>query len=304
MKASGKQNWPKMQQAIDRINAARSKGLSITANMYTYPAGSTGLEATMPPWVQEGGLDAWIERLKDPKIRQRLVREMRTPHMDWENLMLDAGSPDRVLMIGFKSEKLKPLTGKTLAEIARMRNKSPEEAAIDLVVEDHSPGSAAYFTMSEDNVLLGLAQPWVSINSDGGALAPEGPFLLSSTHPRAYGSFARFLGRYVRDKKLTTLEDAIRRLTRLPAENFKLRERGCLSPGCHADIVIFDPATITDHATFEQPHQYATGVVHVFVNGVQVLRNGEHTGAKPGEVVRGPGWLGWKHAEQAHNLPR
>jgi N-acyl-D-amino-acid deacylase len=294
LKAAGKDNWPKMQQAIDRVNAARASGLSVAANMYTYTAGATGLDASMPRWVQEGGLDEWVARLKKPEIRKRVLEEMRKPAKDWENLLLSAGSAERVLVIGFKSEKLKPLTGKTLAEVAKMRGVSPEEAAIDLVIEDHTRVGTAYFLMSEENVKLGLSQPWVSIDSDAEAPAPEGPFLLSNPHPRAYGSFARFLGRYVREQKVATLQDAIRRLSRLPAQNFKLKDRGCLEKGCFADIVVFDPATIADRSTFDQPHRYATGVVHVFVNGVQVLKDGEHTGATPGQVVRGPGWTGWK----------
>lgn len=294
LKAAGEKNWPKMPQAIARIEAARAQGLQITADMYTYTAGATGLDAAMPPWVQEGGVDAWIARLRDPQIRKRVVQEMRAPSSQWESLYLAAGSPERVLLIGFKNDKLKPLTGKTLAEVAKLRGISAEDAAIDLVIEDRTRVSAAYFLMSEENVKLGLAQPWVSIDSDAEAPAPAGPFLLSNPHPRAYGSFARFLGRYVREQKATSLQDAIRRMTRLPAETFKLKDRGCLDVGCHADVVIFDPAAIQDHATFERPHQYATGVQHVFVNGVQVLRDGEHTGAKPGQVVRGPGWVGWQ----------
>lgn len=290
LKAAGRKNWPKMQQAIDRIEAARKSGLKITADMYSYTAGATGLDAAMPTWVQEGGVDAWIERLKKPEIRARVLKEMRDPNADYESLLLAAGSPDRVLLIGFKTDKLKPLTGKTLAQVAKMRGVSPEDAAIDLVIEDGTRVSAAYFLMSEENVKLGLSQPWVNIDSDAEAPAPEGPFLLSNPHPRAYGTFARFLGHYVRDQKVTTLQDAIRRLTSLPATTFKLKKRGCLQADCFADIVVFDPATIKDHATFEKPHQYATGVQHVFVNGVQVLRDGEHTGAKPGQVVRGPGY--------------
>lgn len=292
LKAAGQANWPKMREAIDRIAAARASGLGISANMYTYTAGATGLDAAMPTWVQEGGIDAWVERLRDPAIAQRVIAEMRAPGKGWENLYYAAGSAERVLLIGFKSEALKPLTGKSLAEVARLRGVTPEEAAIALVIEDHTRVSTAYFLMSEENVRLGLSQPWVSIDSDEGALAPEGAFLASSNHPRAYGSFARFLGKYVRDEKVATLADAIRRLTRLPAENWKLRDRGCFDPGCHADIVIFDPATIADHATFSEPRRFATGVVDVFVNGVQVLANGEHTGATPGQVVRGPGWAG------------
>jgi N-acyl-D-amino-acid deacylase len=294
LKAAGERNWPKMKKAIERIEAARASGLHITADMYSYTAGATGLDAAMPPWVQEGGLDAWIARLRQPDVRKRVIEEMRSPTATWESLYNAAGSAERVLLIGFKNEKLKPLTGKTLSQVAKMRGVTPEEAAIDLVIEDGSRVGTAYFLMSEENVKLGLSQPWVSIDSDAGAQAPEGPFLLSNPHPRAYGSFARFLGRYVRDQKVTTLQDAIRRLTRLPAETFKLRNRGCFDAGCHADIVIFDAAKIIDHSTFENPQRYATGVVHVFVNGVQVLREGEHTGATPGQVVRGPGWTGWR----------
>jgi N-acyl-D-amino-acid deacylase len=290
LKAAGQKNWPKMQQAIDKIEAARKSGLKITADMYSYTAGATGLDAAMPTWVQEGGIDAWVDRLKKPEIRARVIKEMRDPHADFESLLQAAGSADRVLLIGFKTDKLKPLTGKTLAEVAKMRGVSPEDAAIDLVIEDHTRVGTAYFLMSEENVKLGLSQPWVNICSDAEAPAPEGPFLLSNPHPRAYGTFDRFLGHYVREEKVTTLQDAIRRLTSLPATTFKLKDRGCLRQNCFADIVVFDPATISDHATFEKPHQYSTGVQHVFVNGVQVLRDGEHTGAKPGQVVRGPGY--------------
>lgn len=290
LKAAGEKNWPKMREAIDRIEAARAAGLSVSANMYTYTAAATGLDAAMPPWVQEGGLDEWIARLRQPAIRERVIREMQSAAADWENLYAAAGSPDRILLIGFRSDRLKPLTGKSLADIARMRGRSPEETAIDLVIQDRTRVSTAYYLMSEDNVTLGLSQPWVSLGSDEGAPAPEGVFLKSNPHPRAYGNFARFLGRYVREQKVTTLPDAIRRITHLPALNFKLKDRGCLDPGCHADIVIFDPATIADHATFDDPHRYSTGVADVFVNGVQVLKDGEHTGAMPGEVVRGPGW--------------
>jgi N-acyl-D-aspartate/D-glutamate deacylase len=296
LKAAGQKNWPKMREAIAKIEAARADGLPITANMYTYTAGATGLDAAMPTWVQEGGIDGWVARLRKPDIRKRVLKEMRTPSKEWESLYLAAGSPERIILIGFKSDALKPYTGKTLAEVARLRHTTPEDAAIDLVIEDNSRISTAYYLMSEENVKLGLSQPWVSIDSDEGAPAPEGVFLKSAPHPRAYGSFARFLGKYVREEKVASLADAIRRLTRLPAENWKLRDRGCLEVKCHADIVIFDPEKITDHATFENPHAFATGVVHVFVNGVQVLKDGEHTGAKPGQVVRGPGWIGWRDA--------
>ena len=293
LKAAGQPNWDKMPQAIARIDAARKDGLSISANMYTYVAGATGLDAAMPPWVQEGGLDAWVDRLKKPEIRARVLQEMRSPTDAWENLWLMAGSADRVQFIGFKTAKLKPLTGKTLAEVAKMRGTSPEDTMIDFVIEDHTRVDTAYFLMSEDNVELGLSQPWVALGSDAESSAPEGVFLKASTHPRAYGNFARFLGHYVRDRKIAPLPDAIRRLTRLPAENWKLKDRGCLDPGCYADVVVFDPATIADHATFEKPQVFATGVSDVVVNGVPVLKNGKHTGARPGRVVRGPGWCGW-----------
>jgi N-acyl-D-amino-acid deacylase len=294
LKSSGRSNWPRIDQAIARIEAARGEGLHITADMYTYPASATGLDATMPPWVQEGGHRAWIERLKDPAIRERVAREMVTPSDEWESTYLAAGSADKVLLVGFKSEALKPLTGKTLAEVAAMRGTSPEQTVIDLVIEDDSDVGAVYFTMSEENVWKQIALPWVSFGSDGASQAPEGVFLQSSTHPRAYGTFARLLGKYVREERLIPLEEAIRRLTSLPAANLSLRRRGSLVVGHLADVVVFDPDTIQDHATFDHPHQYSTGVIHVFVNGVQVLRHGEHTGARPGRVVRGPGWMGWK----------
>jgi N-acyl-D-amino-acid deacylase len=262
--------------------------------MYTYTAGATGLDASMPPWVQEGGYNEWAKRLKDPAIRARVAAEMRTPTDKWENFFAAVESPEKIILAGFKADSLKPLTGKTLAEVARMRGKSPEETAMDLVVEDGSRVSTIYFLMSEDNVRKEVAIPWVSFGSDAEAPAPEGVFLKSSTHPRAYGNVARLLGRYVRDEKLLTLEDAIRKLSSLPAHNLKIKDRGEIRQGYFADIAIFDPKTISDKATFDQPHQYSTGMVHVFVNGSQVLKNGEHTGAKPGQVVRGPGWKGAK----------
>jgi N-acyl-D-amino-acid deacylase len=289
LKAAGKPNWPKMDAVITKVNRARAEGLRITADMYTYQAGATGLNAAMPPWVQEGGLKAWIERLKDPAIRERVRREMSTPTDKWENLYLGAG-PDGTLLVGFKSDALKPLTGKTLAEVAAMRGKSPEETAMDLVIEDGSRVDAIYFLMSEENIRKQIKLPWVSFGSDEGSLAPEGPFLKSNPHPRAYGNVARLLGHYVRDEKLIPLEEAIRRLTSLPATNLRIHHRGMLKPGYFADVVVFDPSKIQDHATYEKPHQYSTGVVHVFVNGTQVLKDGEHTGATPGRVVRGPGY--------------
>ena len=288
LKAAGKANWSKLDDVIKKVEAARKEGLQITADMYTYPAGSTSLDAAMPPWVQESGYKAWAARLKDPKVRQRVTREMTTPSNDWENLYLAAGA-EGTLLVGFKSEPLKPLTGKTLAEVAKSRGKSPEETAMDLVVEDGTRVQVVYFLMSEDNVRRQVALPWITFCSDAGSMAPEGVFLKSSTHPRAYGNFARVLGKYSRDEKVLPLEDAIRKLTSQPAKTLRIQQRGSLAPGYFADVVVFDPAKIQDHATFEKPHQYSTGMVHVFVNGVQVLKNGEHTGATPGRVVDGPG---------------
>jgi len=303
LKAAGEKNWPKMAQAIARIDAARAEGLQVSADMYAYTAGATMLTATLPPWVQAGGYAAMVERLRDPQVRARVLAEMRDPDVDWENLRLLAGSDERVILIDFHNGKLKPLTGRTLAEVARERGATPEDTAIDLVIEDGSPVGAAFFLMSEENVELGLRQPWVSLGSDAESSAAEGVFLESSTHPRAYGNVARFLGHYVRDRGLMSLEEGIHRLTGLPAANWKLRDRGCLQPGCFADIVVFDPATIADHATYAKPQQYASGVAHVFVNGVQVLRDGEHTGATPGRAVRGPGWRGAPAAAGAVREP-
>jgi N-acyl-D-amino-acid deacylase len=293
MKQAGRPNWSKLDPMIAKIEAARAAGHRITADMYTYTPGATALDAAMPPWVQSGGLEAWIERMKDPAVRARLVTEMRTPSKDWENLMLLAGSPDKVLLIAFKNPKLKPLTGKTLAEVARMRGKSPEETAMDLVIEDNSRVGTVYFLMNEDNVRRQVGLPWMSFGSDEQSEAPEGVFLKSSSHPRAYGNFARVLGHYVRDEKAAALPDAIRRLSSLPATNLGIRQRGSLKPGYYADVVVFDPATIQDHAKFDNHKQLATGMRDVFVNGIQVLKDGKHTGAKPGRVVRGPGWTGW-----------
>jgi N-acyl-D-amino-acid deacylase len=289
LKAAGQANWPKMDQAIARIETARREGLPITADMYTYTAGSTGLDASMPPWVLDGGYEAAFRRLKDPEQRKKIAAAIRTPTDDWENFYLAAGSPDRIILVDFRSDALKPLTGKTLAEAAKMRGEDPIDAIMNLVLEDQSRVGAVYFLMSEENVRKQIALPWMSFGSDGASLAPELPFTLSSPHPRAYGNFARLLGRYVRDEKIIPLEEAIRRLTGLPAENLELDRRGFLRDGMFADVVVFDPATITDRATFEEPHQYAVGVRHVFVNGTQVLKDGEHTDAKPGRVVYGPG---------------
>ena len=290
LKAAGASNWTKLDSVIARIETARAQGLRITADMYTYTAGATGLDAAMPPWVQEGGLPEWRRRLQDPAIRARVAREMRTPTDRWENLLLAAGSPEKVLLVAFKQDSLKPLTGKSLAEVARLRGKSPEVTAMDLVVADDSRIGTVYFLMSEDNVRREVGLPWMAFGSDEGSQAPEGVFLKSNPHPRAYGCFARLLGKYVRDEKAASLADAVRRLTSFPAGNLGLVRRGRLEPGCFADVVVFDPATIQDHATYEKPHQYATGVRDVLVNGQLVLRNGEHTGATPGRVVRGRGW--------------
>lgn len=291
LKAAGQSNWPKLEAAIQKVEAARAAGVAITADMYTYTAGQTGLDAAMPPWVQEGGYNSWAQRLRDPAIRQRVKAEMRSPTDRWENFFLAPGSPDKILLIGFKNDALKKFTGKSLAEVAALRGTSPEDTAMDLVIEDGSRVEAVYFLMSEENVRRQLTLPWVSFDSDAPSLAPEGSFLKSNPHPRAYGNVARLLGHYVRDEKILSLEEAVRRLTTLPATNLKLPNRGALLPGYFADLAIFDPKTIQDHATYDQPHQYSTGMVHVFVNGVQVLRNGEHTGAKPGRVIRGPGWI-------------
>ena len=292
LKAAGEPNWPKMQAAIEKVNAARASGLKISADMYTYPAGGTGLDAMIPPWAHEGGAKKMIERLRDPALRERILTEMRTPSESWENLGLLAGSPDRIILAAFGTNALKPLTGKSLGEVAGMRGNSPEDTAIDLVVEDDGAVGAIYFLMSEENIRKGIAQPWVSFGSDAESPAPEGVFLKSNPHPRAYGNFARLLGKYVREEKVISLQEAVRRLTSLPAENLKIDRRGLLQPGYFADVVVFDPDAVSDHATFEKPHQYSTGVSDVFVNGVQVLRDGEHTGAKPGRVVRGPGYAG------------
>ena len=289
-KQAGQSNWNKLDEEIKRIESARSNGLQITADMYTYIAGASGLDVSMPPWVQEGGYGEWSKRLRNPLIREKVRKEMINPAGDWENMLKLAGSAEKVLLIGFRNDTLKYLTGKTLAEVARMRNKSPEETAMDLVIQDSSRVSVVYFLMSEDNVKKQITLPWMSFCSDEASYAPEGVFLKTSSHPRAWGNFARLLGKYVREEKIITLEEAIYKLTALPADNLKIKKRGALKSGYFADLAIFDPVKIQDHATFENPRQYSTGMIHVFVNGVQVLKDGEHTGAKPGRVVRGPGW--------------
>jgi N-acyl-D-aspartate/D-glutamate deacylase len=289
LKASGESNWKKLDAAIAKIEDARKQGLEITADMYNYTAGSTGLDASMPPWVQEGGYKAWATRLQDPKIRDRVRREMTLAQDDWENLMQAAGG-DGTSLVGFKNEALRQYTGKTLAEVAKLRGRSVQDTAMDLVIEDGSRVQVVYFLMSEDNVKRQIQLPWVSFGSDASSMSAEGVFLKTSTHPRAYGNFARLLGKYVRDEHVIPLEEAIRKLTSLPAATLRIKERGRLATGCFADIVVFDPKTIAEHATYDKPHQYATGMRHVWVNGVQVMKDGEHTGQKPGRVVRGPGW--------------
>ena len=289
LKAGGESNWSKMDEVIAKVEYARNDHQRITADMYTYTAGSTGLDAAMPPWVQEGGYDAWAERLKDPAIRARVAEEMVTPTDEWENLFLAAGASG-TLLVGFQNPDLRKYTGKTLADVAMERSTNVAETAMDLVVEDGTRVQVVYFLMSEDNVRKQIALPWVSFASDAGSLATEGVFLETSTHPRAYGNFARLLGRYVRDEGIVPMEEAIRKLTFFPATNLGIKDRGLLKVDNFADVVVFDPATISDHATFEEPHQYSTGMLHVFVNGTHVLKDGEHTGATPGRVVRGLGW--------------
>jgi len=289
LKQAGRTHWGKLDTVLEHIESARAAGLGVTADMYPYTAGATGLYAIMPPWVQEGGHDAWVKRLRDPAIRARVAEEMRRPAEGWENFLFSIDSPDGILLASLKNEKLKHLTGKTLGEVARMRGVTPEEAAIDLVVEDDSRVGAIYFTISEDNVKRQVQLPWMSFGSDAASLAPEGVFLRSNPHPRAYGTFARVLGHYSRDEGLIPLQEAVRRMTSLPAATMGIERRGTLAPGMYADVVVFDPASVRDHATYADPHRYSTGVAHVLVNGEQVIRDGEHTGATPGRVVRGRG---------------
>ena len=289
IKAAGQKNWSKIDNFLSRIEAAQKEGLKITADMYTYTAAGTGLDACLPPWTEDGGYPALFKRLRDPAMREKIATEVKTPTDEWENLYLAAGSPDKILLVGFKSEKLKPLTGKSLAEVSKMRGKDPVETIMDLLAEDESRIDSIYFLMSEENVKKELAKPWISFGSDEASQAPEGIFLKSNPHPRAYGNFARVLGRYVREEKIIALQEAIHKLSGLPATNLGLDHRGFLKEGMYADIVVFDPATVADRATFEKPHQYAVGVKHVFVNGVQVIKEGEHTAAKPGRALWGPG---------------
>src|SRR6266550_3399140 len=292
IKAAGKQNWGKLDDLLSRIEAAQKEGLKITANMYAYTAAGTGLDACLPPWTEDGGYPALFKRLRDPATREKIAAEVRIDSDAWENLYLAAGSPEKILLVGFKSEKLKPLTGKSLAEVAKMRGQDPITTIMDLILEDQSRIESIYFLMSEENVKKELAKPWISFGSDEASQAPEGVFLKSNPHPRAYGNFARVLGKYVRDEKVIPMVEAVRRLSGLPATNLGLDHRGFIKEGMFADVVVFDPARISDRATFENPHQYAVGVRQVLVNGVQVIRDGEHTGAKPGRALWGPGKTG------------
>jgi N-acyl-D-amino-acid deacylase len=289
IKAAGQQNWPKIDDSLSRIEAAQKEGMKITADMYTYTAGGTGLDASLPPWTEDGGYPALFKRLRDPATREKIKAQVKTPTDEWENMYLAAGGPEHILLVGFKSENLKPLTGKTLAEAAKMRGKDPIDTAMDLIAEDESRIGTIYFIISEENIRKELSKPWISFGSDEASQAPEGVFLKSNPHPRAYGNFARVLGKYVRDEKVIPLTEAVRRLSALPATNLGLDHRGFIEKGMFADVVVFDPATISDRATFEKPHQYAIGVKHVFVNGAQVIKDGEHTGAKPGRALWGPG---------------
>tara|TARA_A100001015_G_C15033628_1_gene734660 strand:- start:2181 stop:3839 length:1659 start_codon:yes stop_codon:yes gene_type:complete len=290
LKLSGKKNWGKLDAVIQKIDSARAAGLDITTDMYNYTAGATGLDASMPPWVQEGGLDKWIERLKKPSIKKRVIKEMQTDTDQWENLMCAAESADKLILVGFKNDSLKYLTGKTLDEVSKIRGKSPEETAIDLVIQDGSRVGTVYFLMSEENVKRQIKLPYMSFGSDAGSIATEGVFLKSSTHPRAFGNFARLLGKYVRDEKIISLEEAIYKLSGLPASNLKINNRGTLKINNYADVVVFDPESIQDFATFDNPMQYAIGINHVFVNGSHVLKNGDHTGVLAGKFVKGPGY--------------
>lgn len=292
LKMSGQKNWSKYDQVVQKIDSARAAGLQITTDMYNYVAGATGLDAAMPPWVQEGGFEAWSKRLQDPAIRKRVAAEMKDPNVAWESLMQAAGTADNMLLVGFANDTLKYLTGKTLSEVAALRGKSPEETAMDLVVQDGSRVGTVYFLMTEENVKKQIALPYMSFGSDGASMATSGVFLKSSTHPRSYGNFSRLLAKYVRDEKVISLEEAVYKLSGLPASNLKIKKRGLLKPGYFADLVIFDPKKVQDHATFEKPHAYSTGISHVFVNGTQVLKDGEHTGAFPGRAVKGPGYTG------------
>jgi len=295
LKAAGKSNWHKMDSVIKQVENARAAGIDVTADMYTYEAGATGMTAAFPPSLQDGGFGKLRERLMDPAIRAKMKKAMTEDAQDWENLYYGAGSADRVLLLGFKQDSLKKYNGKSLAEVASLRGTSPEETAMDLIVQDSTRVEVAYFLMTEDNIRKQIVLPWVSFGSDAGSYTNEGVFLKSSAHPRAYGNFARVIGKYVRDEKLMSLQQAVYKLAKLPAVNLKLDKRGELKEGNYADVIIFDPSKVNDAATYDKPHQYSIGMIHVFVNGVQVLKNGEHTGAKPGRFIKGPGAKGLRN---------
>ncbi len=290
IKPAGESNWHKSRAGLALMDAARKEGIDVSANMYTYTAGATGLEASMPLWVQEGGTEKWIERLRDLEIRERVIAEMRAPAVGWESLYQAAGGAENLLLINFRNPALKHLTGQTLAAVAKDRGTSPEDTIIDLITEDDSRVGTAYFLMSEENIRRNIEWPWTIFGSDEASPATEGVFLLANPHPRAYGNFSRLLGKYVREERVISLTEAIRRLTSLPAQQLSIERRGRIAPNFAADLAIFDPATIGDRSTFAEPHQYSIGMVHVYVNGERVLKDGEHTGATPGQVVRGPGW--------------
>ena len=292
LKAAGKNNWHKLENVFKLIESARNSGLRISADMYTYSAAATGLDATMPPWVQEGGHNKWVEQLQIPSVREKVSKEMLDENSSWENFYTQAG-PKGILLTGFRNSELRKYTGMTLQEVSEIRGTSPQLTAMDLVVEDNSRIDAVFFLMSEENVTKQIKKPWISFGSDAGAVANEGAFIEKSLHPRAYGNFARVIGKYVRDEKALSMKEAIRRLTSLPAKNTGIQNRGSIEIDNYADIIVFDPIEINDKATFEKPHQYAVGMKHVFVNGIQVLNDGKHTGAMPGKIVRGPGWRGW-----------
>ena len=297
LKAAGRNNWHKLDQVLQMIDSVNASGQKVTTNMYNYVAASTGLDATMPPWVQEGGTQAWISRLQDPQTKASVIKEMQSASKEWENFLVAAGDPDNILLVEFAEDSLKYLTGKTVGEIANMRDTGPAETIIDLVVQNGTDIGTVYFLMNEENVKKQLRLPYMTFGSDARSIAAEGKNLESSTHPRTYGNFARLLGKYVREEQVIPLQEAIHKLTLLSAQKLKIEDRGLLAPGYFADVVVFDPETIADKATFEAPHQYAVGVEHVFVNGKQVLSHGEHTGATPGMFVRGPGYRQEKKAE-------
>jgi N-acyl-D-amino-acid deacylase len=290
LKAAGKNNWNKIDSVIKRIERGRREGLKITTDMYTYTAGATGLTAAFPPSLQDGGFDKLWQRLQDHEIRKQMTVAMNSDAADWENLYYGAEGGKNVLLLGFRKDSLRKYIGKTVADVAAIWGKSEEETAMDLIVQDSSRVEVAYFLMSEENVKKQIKLPFMSFGSDAGSMAPEGIFLKSSTHPRAYGNFARVIGKYSRDENVIPLEEAIYKLTKLPATNLKLQKRGELKKGNFADIVIFNSQTVQDHATYENPHQLASGVTDVFVNGQQVLKNSEHTGATPGRFIKGAGY--------------